>query len=39
MKKLEKKKVEKVKAKEKKLNQLKKELSSLSDADKKLLGL
>ena len=39
MKKLEKEKAEKVKAKEKKLNQLKKELCSLSDADKKLLGL
>ena len=39
MKKLEKEKAEKVKAKEKKLNQLKKELCSLSDTDKKLLGL
>jgi hypothetical protein len=39
MKQLEKEKVEKVKAKERKLKQLKKDLASLSDADKKLLGL
>jgi hypothetical protein len=39
MKQLEKEKEEKVKAKERKLQQLKKDLASLSDADKKLLGL
>jgi hypothetical protein len=39
MKLLEKEKAEKVKAKERKLKQLKKDLASLSDADKKLLGL
>jgi hypothetical protein len=36
---LEKEKAEKVKAKERKLKQLKKDLASLSDDDKKLLGL
>jgi len=36
---LEKEKAEKVKAQERKLKQLKKEIASLSDADKKLLGL
>jgi hypothetical protein len=39
MKLLEKEKAEKVKAKERHLKQLKKDLASLSDADKKLLGL
>jgi hypothetical protein len=39
MKQLENEKAEKVKAKELKLKQLKKDLDSLSDADKKLLGL
>jgi 3-methyladenine DNA glycosylase/8-oxoguanine DNA glycosylase len=39
MKQLEKEKEEKAKAKERKLTQLKKDLASLSDADKKLLGL
>ena len=39
MKLLEKEKAEKAKAKERKLKQLKKDLASLSDADKKLLGL
>jgi len=39
MKQLENEKAEKVKAKELKLKQLKKDLASLSDADKKLLGL
>jgi hypothetical protein len=39
MKQLEKEKAEKVKAKERHLKQLKKDLASLSDADKKLLGL
>jgi hypothetical protein len=39
MKQLEKEKAEKEKAKERKLAQLKKDLASLSDADKKLLGL
>ena len=39
MKQLEKEKAEKVKAKEQKLKKLKKDLDSLSDADKKLLGL
>ena len=39
MKQLEKEKAEKAKAKERKLAQLKKDLTSLSDADKKLLGL
>jgi hypothetical protein len=39
MKLLEKEKAEKVKAKERKLKQLKKDLASLSDDDKKLLGL
>ena len=39
VKQLEKEKVEKAKAKERKLQQLKKDLASLSDADKKLLGL
>ena len=39
MKQLEKEKAEKVKAKERKFKQLKKDLDSLSDADKKLLGL
>jgi len=39
MKQLEKEKAEKVKAKERKFKQLKKDLDSLSDVDKKLLGL
>jgi hypothetical protein len=39
MKQLEKEKAEKVKAQQRKLKQLKKDLASLSDADKKLLGL
>ena len=39
MRQLEKEKAEKAKAKERKLAQLKKDLTSLSDADKKLLGL
>ena len=39
MKLLEKEKADKAKAKEQKLQQLKKDLASLSDADKKLLGL
>ena len=39
MKLLEKEKAEKVKAQERKLKQLKKDLDSLSDVDKKLLGL
>jgi len=39
IKQLEKEKAEKAKAKERKLQQLKKDLASLSDADKKLLGL
>ena len=39
MKQLEKEKEEKEKAKKRKLQQLKKDLASLSDADKKLLGL
>jgi hypothetical protein len=39
MKLLEKEKAEKVKAKERKLKQLKKDLASLSDTDRKLLGL
>ena len=39
MRQLEKEKAEKEKAKERKLAQLKKDLASLSDADKKLLGL
>jgi hypothetical protein len=39
MKLLEKEKAEEVKAKERHLKQLKKDLASLSDADKKLLGL
>jgi hypothetical protein len=39
MKQLEKEKAEKEKAKERKLKQLKKDLASLSDADKKLLGM
>ena len=39
MKQLEKEKVEKAKSKERKLEKLKKDLASLSDADKKLLGL
>ena len=39
MKQLEKEKADKAKAKERKLKQLKKDLASLSDADKKLLGL
>ena len=39
LKQLEKEKAEKEKAKERKLAQLKKDLASLSDADKKLLGL
>jgi hypothetical protein len=39
MKLLEKEKVERAKAKERKLKKLKKDLASLSDADKKLLGL
>jgi hypothetical protein len=39
MKQLEKEKAEKVKAKEQRLKKLKKDLDSLSDADKKLLGL
>ena len=39
MRQLEKEKAEKAKAKERKLAQLKKDLASLSDADKKLLGL
>jgi hypothetical protein len=39
MKLLEKEKAEKVKAKERKLKQLKKDLASLSDTDRKHLGL
>jgi hypothetical protein len=39
MKQLEKEKAEKVKAKERKLQQLKKDLASLSDTDRKHLGL
>jgi hypothetical protein len=39
MKQLEKEKEEKAKAKERKLEKLKKDLASLSAADKKLLGL
>ena len=39
MKQREKEKADKAKAKERKLKQLKKDLASLSDADKKLLGL